>query len=238
MALLRKSKRKLRRQGKLIVLDGIDGTGKTTQTELLAATLRKSGYEVEQIDIPQYGRTSSALLEDYLAGKYRDLNPYAAAVFYAINRFDIGPTMKQWLEEGKVVLANRYVTSNAGHQGGRIVDPTERVKFFRWLDNLEYTIFEIPRPDLTVIFQVPVNIAQKLIQKRGRKKDIHEASTQHLKKAEAAYEQVATLFPKTKLIKCVQDGKLLEPKTIHNQVWELVRRIPLKDFPPQFEVKK
>ncbi|MCL5666884.1 MAG: deoxynucleoside kinase [Patescibacteria group bacterium] len=232
-------KKKGAQAGKLIVIDGTDGSGKTTQLNLLADELKLSGYRVEIADFPQYGTKSAGMIEEYLNGKYGQVAPRAASIFYAVDRFDASFKIRQWLEEGKIVVSNRYVTANAGHQGGKIPDHGERVRFFKWLDNLEYDIFSIPKPDLNIILHVPAEVAQKLVDLKsvehheytnGKKRDLHEADLQHLKNAEKTYLEIAKLFPNTKMVECVKDSELLPPEQIHNKVWELVRRIALKDF--------
>src|SRR6266403_2732213 len=146
-------------RGKFIVIDGTDGSGKTTQFKLLQDTLQAEGYEVETTDFPQYGKKSAGLVEEYLNGKYgNEVNPYASSIFYAVDRFDASKQMQEWLDQGKIILSNRYVLASAGHQGGKIEDKDERVKFFRWLNNLEYKIFGIPQPDLNIILHVPAAI--------------------------------------------------------------------------------
>lgn len=238
-----KSKKKPQTQrGRFIVIDGTDGSGKATQTNLLLEELKINGYMVEMTDFPQYGTKSAGLIEEYLNGKYGQVGPEAASIFYAIDRFDASFKIRQWLDEGKIVISNRYVTANAGHQGGKIADDLDRLKFFRWLDNLEYNIFNIPKPDLNIILHVPAEMAQQLVDKKsaderkyanGKKRDLHEADIKHLKNAEKVYMQISKLFPNTKLVECVSSGKLLSPHDVHNKVWELVRRIVLKDFKPQ-----
>ncbi len=238
---LTKRKKKPAR-GKFIVIDGTDGSGKATQTKMLVETLTLAGYSVEMADFPQYGSKSASMVEDYLISKkYGQVNPYAASIFYAIDRFDASFKIKQWLDEGKIVVTNRYVTANAGHQGGKIKDRYDRLKYFKWLNNLEYNIFNIPKPDLNIILRVPAEMAQNLAKKKwrenrphmkGKKSDLHEEDLDHLKNAEQAYVEIAKLFPNTKLVDCLNRGKLLNPKQVHNKVWELVRRITLKDLPP------
>ena len=229
-------------RGRFIVIDGTDGSGKATQTQLLIDELKVNGYLVEMADFPQYGQKSAGMVEDYLNGKYGQVNPQAASIFYAVDRFDASFKIREWLEAGKIVVANRYVTANAGHQGGKIADDIERAKFFRWLNNLEYDIFGIPKPDLNIILHVPAEIAQSLVDRKseevrkyagGKKRDLHEADLQHLKNAEKVFLEIAKLFPNTKLIECTQNGELLKPEVVHNKVWELVRRIALKDFKPK-----
>ena len=107
--------------GKFIVIDGTDGSGKATQTELLVKRLAQAGYEVVMADFPQYGQKSAGLVEHYLNGKYGtalDVGPYRASIFYAADRYDASFQIRQWLKEGKIVISNRYVTANMAHQGG------------------------------------------------------------------------------------------------------------------------
>jgi dTMP kinase len=122
--------------GKLIVLDGTDGSGKATQLELLKKRLEEEGFEVVTADFPQYNKKSAGLVEEYLSGKYGEaeaVTPYQASIFYAVDRFDARAQLRQWLAEGKIILANRYVSANMGHQGGKIKNALERKAFFNWL---------------------------------------------------------------------------------------------------------
>lgn len=229
------------RTGRFVVIDGTDGSGKATQTELLVQTLKTEGFDVEVTDFPQYGKKSAGMVEEYLNGKYGQVNPYAASVFYAVDRFDAGFAIRRWLTQGKIVVSNRYVTANAGHQGGKIDDPAERVKFFRWLDNLEYGTFGIPKPDLNIILHMPAKVAQGLVDRKsksqrayvnGKKRDLHEADLNHLERAVEVYLEIARLFPNTKLVECVEAERVLTPQEVHNKVWQLVRRIALKGVAP------
>lgn len=223
-------------KGKFIVIDGTDGSGKTTQAALLVETLKVEGYDVESLVFPQYGQKSAGPVEEYLQGKYGQMSPQAASLLYAVDRFGASFKIRKMLNGGKVIVCQRYVTSNAGHQGGNIEDDAQRIKFFRWLDNIEYGIFNIPKPDLNIILHVPAEIAYELVQKRAKKEnivnDLLEKDLKHLQRAEKVYTQIAKLFPKTKLIECAVDRKILPPGQIHNKVWELVRRITLKDIKP------
>jgi len=243
MALLKfgAAKKAEHQEGKFIVIDGTDGSGKGTQTQLLIEELRTNGYDVETTDFPQYGQKSAGLVEEYLNGKYGQVNPRAASIFYAVDRFDAGFKIRQWLGEGKIIISNRYVTANAGHQGGKIADDDERLKYFRWLNDLEYNVFGIPKPDLNLILHVPAETAQLLVDKKsaaerkyagGKKRDLHEADLNHLKNAEKVFLEIAKLFPNTKLVECAPDGNLMSPQEVHNKIWELVRRIALKNIKP------
>jgi len=233
--------KKEEQKGKFIVIDGTDGSGKATQTALLINELKANGHDVETTDFPQYGTKSAGMVEEYLNGKYGQVNPQASSIFYAVDRFDASFKMRQWLNEGKIIVSNRYVTASAGHQGGKISDDAERLKFFRWLNDLEYNIFGIPKPDLNIILHMPAEIAQGLVDKKsadvrkyaeGKKRDLHEADLNHLKNAEKVFKEIAKLFPNTKLVECVENYNLLTREQVHNKVWELVRRIALKDLKP------
>lgn len=216
------------KRGKFIVIDGTDGSGKTTQLELLKTKMISEGYKVEIADFPQYNTKSAGMVEEYLSGKYggaSEVDPYKASIFYAVDRFDASATINKWLDEGKIVLANRYTSASLGHQGGKIDNPLERKLFFNWLFDLEYKIFEIPRPDLTIILQVEPEISYKLAQARkredwdGKTKDIHEDDISHLKNAEKTYLEIASNLPGFKLVKCTHKGEILSPEAIHFLVW-------------------
>lgn len=229
--------KKVKNPGKFIVIDGTDGSGKTTQFNMLVENLKKAGFEVEVADFPQYGQKSAGLVEEYLNGKYGQVDGYVGSIFYAVDRFDASFKIRAWLDEGKIVVSNRYVTANAGHQGGKIADNAERIRYFKWLDNLEYNVFKIPKPDLNLILHVPAKIAQKLVDKKpkeareynkGKKRDLHESDLKHLQNAEKVFIQIAELFPNTKLVECFENKKLLTPDQVQNKIWTLVRRIALK----------
>jgi len=220
--------------GKFIVIDGTDGSGKTTQLELLKAKLENEGYLVGVADFPQYNTKSAGPIEEYLSGKYGkadEVDAYKASIFYATDRYDASFKIRQWLAEGRIVLANRYTSANMGHQGGKIDNPLERRVFFNWLDNLEYKILEIPRPNLSIILHVESSIAQKLAQKRaredwvGKTNDIHENNLQHLQKAEQVYLEIANGFPNFQLISCTKNNEILSREEISLLVWLTVKKL-------------
>ena len=229
--------------GKFIVFEGIDGSGKSTQAKLLITQLKKEGYATASIDFPQYGKKSAGLVEEYLNGKYgsaEEVGPYRASIFYACDRYDASFTIRDWLVQGKIVIADRYIGSNIGHQGGKIKNKKERNKFLKWLYALEYELFRIPRPDFSFILRVPPQMASslsgKIIDKEkkakkklylGRKKrDIHEKDIKHLINTERSYLEAAQEFPRDfKVIECFRDGKLLFPKNLHQEIWRVVKKI-------------
>lgn len=239
MALLKfgKQNKAEKKAGKFIVIDGTDGSGKTTQANLLIETLKVNNFDVAPLIFPQYGNKSAGAAEEYLAGKYGVVDPYAGSLLYAVDRFDASFMIRDLLRDGKIIVCQRYVTSNAGHQGGNIEDDAERIRFFKWLDNIEFGIFKIPKPDLNIILHVPAKTAFELAKERAKIEDIKydflEKNLEHLHRAEQVYLQIAKLFPNTKLISCTDNEELLHPQAIHNKVWELVRRIALKDLQPK-----
>lgn len=229
-------------KGKFIVIDGTDGTGKGTQCKLLIERLQREGYPVQSADFPQYGKKSAGPVEEHLAKKYGELGPQAASILYAVDRFDASFQIRQWLEEGRVVIANRYVTANAGHQGAKIDDPVERERFFEWLHNLEYGIFGIPKPDKNIILHVRAEIAQRLVDQKpsesrphlqGTQRDLYEGNLEHLRKAEATYLALTKTYPNTELVECMEGDTLLTIEEVHEKIWERIVSIlgPSSNFP-------
>jgi len=221
--------------GKLIVIDGTDGSGKGTQTEILIKRLQQNGYNVATTDFPQYGQKSAGPIEEYLNGKYgtaQEVGPYRASMLYAIDRYDASFLMKKWLEEGKIIVSNRYVSANMGHQGSKIQNPEERKKYLEWLYNLEYNMFEIPKPDLNLILHVQSDIAYELIAKKddreylaGKKRDIHEADINHLKQAEQVYLDIAQTFDDFKLVECTENGQIMTREQISDLIWQQIEPV-------------
>lgn len=182
--------------GKLIVIEGLDGSGKSTQLEILCENLKKSGYNCISVSFPDYDSPSSAPIKMYLSGKFgknpNDVNAYAASAFYAVDRF---ASFKQnWCEfyqNGGIVVAGRYVTSNAVHQCSKM--PKEKwCDFTDWLYDFEYNKMGIPVPDKIIFLDMPLEVSQKLLSNRysgdESQKDIHERNTDYLKKChEAAF---------------------------------------------------
>ncbi|MEX1995337.1 MAG: hypothetical protein WD887_00975 [Candidatus Saccharimonadales bacterium] len=219
--------------GTFIVLEGADGAGKGTQFRLLEARLKAIGYEVEVFDFPRYDQPSSHFVKNFLNGEYgaaKDISPYTASLFFALDRFEAGPDIKKALNEGKIVLSNRYVGSNMAHMGSRFTDHTERRGFFVWEDNLEYELLQIPRPSLNVLLKVPAEISFELIKKKeprsytDKTHDELEKDIDHLQASIETYNLLCDLFPKDFIpIDCVQNGQLLSIPEISDLIWAAVR---------------
>lgn len=179
----------------LIVLEGVDGSGKATHTELLYQHLLAAGRSVQRINCPNYESRSSSLVKMYLAGEFgfnpKEVNVYAASSFYAVDRFaSYQKEWKEYLAQGDIILADRYVTSNMIHQACKLDGP-ERDRYLDWLTDYEYHLLGLPEPDLVVFLNMPPSVGQTLIQSRknkitgGDEKDIHEKDSTHL---HSAYE--------------------------------------------------
>jgi len=222
------------RKGKLIVIDGTDGSGKETQSKLLVDRLRSEDYSVEMVDFPMYGEPSAALVEMYLNGEFGkadQVDPRIASAFYAVDRFAKSRDMYEWLKQGKIIISNRYVSSNKGHQAGKLKDPAKIDAFLKWLDHLEYERFKVPRPDKVILLHMPYLIGHQLVAKKkerdyikGKKRDIHEEDLEHLKDAEKAFLYVAEKEG-WEVIKCGVGNKPFTIEDIHKRVYQAVRRI-------------
>lgn len=214
-----------------IVVCGTDGSGKGTQVELLAKRLRKEGKTVRIEDFPRYDQPSSHFVQEYLNGKFgsaKEVGPYRASMFYALDRYAASSDMKKFLATNGVLLANRYVSANKGHQLGKIKDESEREKYLAWLDKLEYELFGIPKEDINVLLYVPPEVGQKLVDKKAarsyteKKRDVHEADLEHLQEAAEAYQYIAKKEGWI-IIDCVENGALLSIEAIHELLYAALK---------------
>jgi dTMP kinase len=227
--------------GTFIVLEGADGSGKTTQFKLLTERLRAIGYDVEVFDFPQYDSPSSHFVRSYLNGEYgpaSGISPYTSSLFYALDRYEAAPKIRRALNAGKIVLSNRYVGSNMAHQGGKFTDAVQQRGFFIWEDSLEYEMLNIPRPTINFFLRVPAEISYKLISSKAERSytkqshDEHEKDINHLRHSVKTYDTLCQLFPKDfKAIECTVDGKLLGVPAVNNLIWEVLKPI-LPPRPP------
>ncbi len=217
--------------GKLIVLDGLDGSGKTTQFEIMIKKLSEQ-HSVKAISFPDYEKPSSALVKMYLNGEIadnaEDVNAYAASSFYAVDRY---ASYKMFWEDnyrrGEFILASRYVSSNAIHQMVKL--PEEQWdSYLDWLDDYEYGKLGLPKPDMVIFLDMPVEISQKLMSERYHgdesRKDIHEANVNYLRSCRRSALYAAEKLG-WKVIPCSSDGKPLPIEDISSKILELLRLI-------------
>ena len=217
--------------GKLIVIEGTDGSGKSTQFRLMSEHLEKDGVAFKHIVFPRYSEESSALIRMYLGGQFgdkpSDVNAYAASSFYAVDRYaSYKMDWGKWYEEGGLVISDRYTTSNAVHQASKETG-ANREKYLKWLYEFEYDKLELPRPDLTIYLDVPTDFTEKML--RGReaatntKADIHEKDMQYLATCRQCGREAAGFYGWT-VIQCVRDGKMRSMEDIHSEIYAAVQQ--------------
>lgn len=216
-------------KGKLIVIEGLDGSGKATQAELLTSALAEKGENVKAITFPDYENDSSALVRMYLKGEFGskpdDVNAYAASAFYAVDRY--ASYKKNWgelYEQGGIIVADRYATSNGIHQCSKL-DESLWDEYLQWLDDFEYKKLGIPAPDTVIYLKADTAVSQKLMTGRYNgdesKKDIHEGDIEYLKRSQKAAVYCADKLG-WKTVECVKDGKMRSIDDIHAEIMTLV----------------
>lgn len=216
--------------GKLIVIEGLDGSGKATQASLLYDNL-KCKYDILKITFPDYKEPSSSLVKMYLNSEFSDnpddVNAYAAASFFAVDRY--ASYMKYWKNDylgGKIIISDRYSTSNMIYHMNKL--PFEEWdKYLEWVEDYEYLKLSIPKPDIVIYLDVPIEISQQFMSKRyggnESKKDIHEKNIEFLKKCRksALYSAEKNNW---KVINCAQNGKIKSIEEIHNEIIETLEK--------------
>ncbi len=216
-------------KGKLIVIEGVDGSGKQTQSEKLYRTLLNKGLRVMKVDFPDYQSESSSLVKMYLRGDFGrnpdDVSAYVASSFFAVDRYASYTTKwKSFYESGGIVVADRYTTANMVHQASKILDQAERDTFLEWLYDLEFGMYGIPKPDLVFFLDVPPEFTMEMTRERKNKitgekeKDIHEGDQHHLDSSYLNAHYVADKYHWTK-ISCVQDGRLRSKDDIFSDIY-------------------
>lgn len=221
--------------GILIAIDGVDASGKQTQTELLKKRLVEDGKNIKAVSFPAYDNPSSTLVKMYLNGDFgekpSDVNAYATSTFFAADRFATYRT--DWGKDynsGTIILADRYVSSNLIHQASKIDNSAEKDKFLTWLDDLEHNIYGLPRPDVTIFLDMPPEYGAMLMKDRANKangtdkKDIHESDFSYLETSYNNAVYVAERF-NWKRVSCVKDGEIRSVEDIHNDIYSIIKEI-------------
>lgn len=227
------------KKGKLIVIDGTDGSGKATQVELLRKRLIKEGKTVKIVDFPEYyknffgGFIAHCLQEQYY--NWTGIHPKIASIAYAADRWESKSKIEEWLKKGYIVIANRYVSANQIHQGGKIKDPKKRAEFIDWLDTMEHKVFKIPRPNIVVYLALPISVTQKLIESRiksgvkraylRRKKDLVEYDLNYLENSRKSAMWLSKVLPYFKKIDCSAKGEILSREMIHEMVYKEAKKV-------------
>lgn len=223
-----------RMSGKLIVIDGGDGAGKATQVALLVKRLMAEGHKVETLDFPQYTQnTFGGLIRECLDGKRGDFmatDARIASTLYAADRFESKPRLESWLAEGKVVVLDRYVSSNMMHQGAKIGDPAELESFLGWLDHMEHEVFGLPRPDMILYLEVPFRVREDLKKvaiadgKHGAdvKIDVAESDTHHQENVEARAKTIVASKNTWQVVHCCAEEAIRSRDDIHSDIYRAI----------------
>ena len=215
--------------GKLIVIEGTDGSGKSTQFRLLTGRLESEQVKFQKLVFPQYSEPSSALIRMYLGGEFgkspSDVNAYAASAFYSVDRYaSYRKVWGKWYEEGGLVVSDRYTTSNAVHQASKEPE-NKREDFLNWLYDFEYDKLGLPRPDLVIYLDVPTDFTEKMLRHRETEThtqaDIHEQDTQYLATCRRMGRAAAAHYGWT-VIRCVRDGAMRSMEDIHEEIYRHV----------------
>ena len=221
--------------GKLIIIEsGSDASGKATQSEELLKKLTADGYNVRKVEYPNYKSESSTLVKMYLRGDFGknadDVDAYIASTFFTADRYASFKTeWEEFYRSGGIVIADRYTTSNMVHQASKM-EIEERDKYLDWLEDYEYNLFKIPRPDEVIFLNVPVDYSIKLMENRKNKftgeeeKDIHESDKNYLKKTYNNSLYIADKY-NWKRVECVENEQLRTIEDISNEIYEIVKNI-------------
>lgn len=219
-------------QGKLIVMEGIDGSGKSTQYKMLCERLEKEGKDFRRIVFPRYDKESSALIRQYLGGEFgsrpTDVNAYAASTFYAVDRFASFKTdWGDYYKSGGLILADRYTTSNACHQGSKMA-PEERQKYLDWLYDFEFHLLGLPEPSMVIYLDIDIETSRRQMERRrnatGTSADIHEKDFAYLAACLDAGHYAAGHYG-WRRIECVRDGVMRGMEDIHEDIFAAVSEV-------------
>jgi len=215
----------------LVVIEGVDGSGKQTHTDRIYNRLAVQGKSVKKIHFPDYDSDTSALVKMYLGGSFgqrpEDVSPYIASSFYAVDRIaSYLAGWKQEYERGDIILADRYTTSNAVHQAAKL-EGAERDEYLDWLFDFEYRVLGLPKPDLVVFLDMPPELGAELIKSRdnkitgGQDKDIHEKDASHLEKA---YQNALYIAEKYgwSIVRCAMDGAVRSIEEINDEIFNMI----------------
>lgn len=210
-------------KGKLIVIDGIDKTGKATQTALLLKRLKKEKIKAHSISFPAFKEhVMGALIKECLrggCGDFLNMDPRVVSALYALDRFESRDKIKHWLKEGYVVIADRYTSANQIHQGGKLKNEQEQKAFLKWLDILEYKVLGLPRPDMVIHLELPVKISLKLSR---AKRDVVEKSEKYYLNSARSAKWLARNNKNWVSIKCDSRGSILPKREIHERIWSVM----------------
>jgi len=217
----------MKHQGKLIVIEGGDGSGKTTQANLLLNYLEQQNIPHSSLDFPQYDSFYGEIVAKFLRGEFGELDsvsPYLAALTFALDRYSVKDEIIERLHRGEIIIANRYVTSNIAHQGSKFEDKSKRDAFISWLEELEYEVHGLPREDIVLLLQVPSEMTVKLTQMKDEriylqgKSDIQEQDRNYQNATEMMYNILSQQYKHWISILCFKNGTMKSKEDIHQSI--------------------
>lgn len=213
--------------GRMIIFEGIDGSGKSTQVDKLLGFLKNNKKKFSYYKFPQYEKTfHGRVVSRFLQGEFGSLNsvsPYLISLAYAMDRATAKDSIYQDLNRGKVVVCDRYVSSSKAHHGAKF-DTNKRRDFINWLDQLEYDENNLPREDLTILLDIPVNVSFEMQRKMGKKKDIHEEAIGYLENVREVYLKLAKKDKHWVVVNCVENNTLRSADEIHQEVLKVLKK--------------
>lgn len=213
----------MNKKGKLIVLEGIDGSGKSTQHELLVKYLKSSGKKIKTLKFPRHGKKFfGVMVDEYLHdkfGKASKLDARIASLIFAMDRWEESNKIKNWIDKGYYVIPDRYTSSNLGHQLSKLIDQTDNIKdkFISWNRDMEYKYLNIPKPDLVIYLRVDFHEIQRLLKSRGRG-DSHERDLKYLKNSQLAYDYVCAHSKNWLKLDCMKGDQIDNIENIHQKI--------------------
>lgn len=226
--------------GTLIILEGGDGSGKATQTKYLVERLQAEGYPVRSVSFPNYDSDASMPIKMYLSGQFGTavdaVNPYVASSMYAIDRFaSFRMDWETFYNDGGIIIADRYTTSNMVHQMVKYTDSKSRTEFLEWLEDFEFVKFSLPRPDAVCLLDVPLKVTESLMSKRtgktgGETGDIHEGNRVYLQAVHDAYDELVERYQWHRISCCVENREednfiMRSIESINNEIYDVVKAL-------------
>ena len=215
--------------GKIIVIEGVNDSGKETQSKLLAKALKQKGYKVVEFSFPMYKSPTGKIFKNCVLGKdgngyfpegYENLNPYVVCLYTAADRKYHKEKIEKYLQDGYIVILNRYTSSNMAHQGSRYNDSEERFFMYQWIDKLEYWLLKLPKPDCTILLKVPAKYLNQLDEKQVSftfQENIFDQDS-----VLKAYIELSELY-NWDTIDCVSNDKMKSVEEIHQEIMKIVR---------------
>ncbi|MGL5056113.1 MAG: dTMP kinase [Fusobacteriaceae bacterium] len=225
----------IKKNGKIIVIEGTDSSGKETQSNIIFEKLKENDINVKKISFPNYESPACAPVKMYLAGEFGEdpvkINPYPISTMYAIDRYaSFKQNWGKFYKDGGIVITDRYTTSNMVHQASKIENYNEKLEYLDWLEDLEYEKIKIPRPDIVIFLNMPTEFAIKLMESRKNKitgemkKDIHEKNHEYLKKSHDNACEVAKLQNWVEIM-CVEKNRIKTIEEISEEVFNVVKKL-------------